>query len=280
MSVEKTVIIKEFDIDSVVTGSIIFCIGKRKSGKSYLVRDLMHSLNKKGFPAGQIYSGSEDWDPYFSKFFPKIFIKDDMRPGEIEDIMLRQKNKVKKRAKVLGEQHGKSKENNFFLLLDDMQSKNHVWKNSPAFKQVFTMGRHANITLIMALQFVLACSPELRQNVDYSFLFATDGNDLKKVYDNFASVVPDFKTFCDLFEKCTRNNSCMVIDKNKPRGDWNEHVFYYRAKDPGPYKFGSPAMWKFHETHYVSENEDEKEDRLLKTVGLYGKKGITVTFKS
>jgi hypothetical protein len=183
-------------------------------------------------------------------------------------------------AKRLGIQDGRTLENNCLCLLDDMQSSDEVWRKSKAFQKIFTLGRHANIMLIMALQFVLGINPGLRQQIDYIFLFSTEGdNDLKKAYDNYAGMIPTFKMFKKLFYECTSNHGCMVIDRTVVSNEWSDKIFYYRAKNPGKFRFGSPGFWRFHDNNYKSDEESDDElspaQKKMKSVfDLYGGNNI------
>lgn len=261
--VEENVIIKEFDLRNILIDSVLFCIGRRRSGKSYLIREIMFILSQRRMPYGQIFSASEGVHPYFSEFFPKLFIKSELVEGDMEKLLKDQERKVKRNAKLKGLKDGRDIENNCLLLLDDMQSSDEVWKKSKAFQKIFTLGRHSNIMLIMALQFVLGVSPGLRQNIDYVFLFSTEGdNDLKKAYDNYAGMIPTFKMFKKLFYECTANHGCMVIDRTVVSNKWSDKVFYYRAKNPGKFRFGSAGFWSYHDRNYKSEDESDDDSNL------------------
>lgn len=276
--VQENAIIKEFNLKNMVCDSVIFCIGRRRSGKSYLLREIMYEMSLRKMPYGQIYSATEKVHPYFSDFFPKSYIKSELKEGDMESLLKNQERRCRQNAKKLGIKDGRSLQNNCFLLLDDVQSDDSVWRKSKAFQKVFTIGRHLNIMMLMAIQFVLGVSPGMRQNIDYVFLFQTEGdNDLKKAYENYGALVPNFKIFKKLFYECTNDHGCMVIDRTVKSNKWWDKVFYYKAKDPGKFRFGSPAFWRYHDENYNSSDSDDSDSGLtpaqkkMKSVfSLYG----------
>jgi hypothetical protein len=270
--------IKCFNLFKVLPDSIIFCIGKRRSGKSWLIRELMYILSKRRMPYGNIYSGTEHCNPFFKNFFPKSFIKQDISDVDIANVLYSQKLKVRRYAKINNIDDGRYLNNNMLLVMDDMMSDEDIWKKSKNFKRIFIEGRHYNIMFIMSLQYVLGIPPALRENIDYVFLFASDGSNLKKIWENYAGVVPTFKMFKHIFDICTKDHSCMVIDKTCTSDRLDEKIFYYKAKNPGKFKFGSKAFWEYHDENYKSsddedDNETPSQKKLKKIKSLYAVEG-------
>ena len=274
-----TFTIQKFNLDRILPDAVVFCIGKRRSGKSWLIRDLMYTLSQRQMPYGTIYSGTEHCGPFFKNFFPKLFIKKDFTDDDIGVILDKQSKKVNNVAKQYNLDNGKCIQNNMLLCMDDMMSDEDIWRYSKNFKRIFMEGRHYNILFLMSLQYVLGVPPGFRENIDYVFLFASDGNNLKKLYENYAGAIPSFAMFKDIFKLCTTQHSCMVIDRTVTSDRLDEKVFSYRARDPGKFKFGSPAFWKIHDDNYRSEDEEDDtetaaEKKLRKYKKLYAHGGI------
>ena len=68
---------------------VIVFIGKRETGKSFLVRDLLYY--HQNIPIGCIISGTEGANSFYSKIFPSIFIHNEYRPEIIQNFLKRQK---------------------------------------------------------------------------------------------------------------------------------------------------------------------------------------------
>jgi hypothetical protein len=257
---KQSVKITEFNLSNVLPDSVVFCIGRRRSGKSWLIRELMKMLSDRHMPYGTLYSGTEHCNPFFKNFFPKAFIKREFTDEDLNNILLTQRTKVRQTAKANCTDDGRNIHNNMLLIMDDMMSEDDVWKKSKAFKKIFVEGRHYNVLFIMSLQYVLGIPPPLRENIDYVFLFASDGSNLKKIWENYAGVVPTFKMFKLIFNACTEDHACLVIDKTSTSSRLDDKIFYYKAHDPGKFKFGSPGFWKYHDERYQSSEDEDEND--------------------
>ena len=70
--------LRKFDMKSIVfdqaeaKGPVIVMIGRRDTGKSMLVRDLLYS--HQDIPVGAVISGTEASNGFYSQLVPKLFI--------------------------------------------------------------------------------------------------------------------------------------------------------------------------------------------------------------
>jgi len=110
--------LRKFDISSIRKDATIVVIGRRGSGKSYFVRDLLY--HKRDIPLGSVISASESSNSFYSNMLPSIFIHDEYSPEIIGNLVKRQKlvtNKMKKQQAL----YGKSNIDPYsFLILDDL----------------------------------------------------------------------------------------------------------------------------------------------------------------
>ena len=98
-------------------GPVIVLIGRRDTGKSYLVRDLLYY--HQDIPIGTVISGTESGNGFYSKHVPKLFIHDEYNTAIIENILKRQKM-VLKQVKKENEAYGRSSiDPRAFVILDD-----------------------------------------------------------------------------------------------------------------------------------------------------------------
>ena len=269
---------RRFRMDQIMRDSVVCMIGRRRSGKSWAIRSFIHELAQRGVPYGKIFSGTEHCNPFFSSFFPKLFIEEKVDDEKIRQI-IKQQDKLVKTARKKSGGDGRRLSNNMLLVFDDMMADAVSFKKSRWFKELFMNGRHHNICFVIAMQYVMGIPPEMRDNVDFAFLFANDGANLRKIYDNFAGVIPTFDMFNAIFKQFTRNQGCMVINKTNSSDDLRDQVFYYKASDPGPFRFGSAPFWETHEKRYREPEDDETDDvqQLLATHGIAGQRyNITI----
>ena len=82
---------KKFDMSSIKDDSVLVFIGRRNTGKSFLVKDCLY--HKRDMPIGTIISGTESASGYYGKFSPSLFIHYEFSPELVANVHKRQ-NKV------------------------------------------------------------------------------------------------------------------------------------------------------------------------------------------
>jgi len=91
--------LKKFDMKNIkfksneTQGPVIVLIGRRDTGKSFLVKDLLY--HHQDIPIGTVISGTEAGNGFYAKMVPKLFIHDEYNTAIIENILKRQKMVIK-----------------------------------------------------------------------------------------------------------------------------------------------------------------------------------------
>jgi hypothetical protein len=251
--------LKKFKIKSLAPDATILCYGKRRSGKSYLTRDIFY--NHKEIPMGLVFSGTEEANPFFGDFIPDCFIHPHYKSELVADLMCKQSQKIKK-AKKNGhfDTNGKTTKNRAFVILDDMLADSSSWKKDKTIREIFFNGRHFNIFFILTMQYPVGIPPELRSNIDYIFIFNEPSmKNRKKLYDDFGGVCVSFEVFCNILDNCTQNHECLVIKLSGNSIDLKDQVFWYKAEPHNIFRVGHPKIWEFHEKNYNSKYDIERD---------------------
>ena len=100
-----TLELKKFDMKSITfrpneaKGPVIVLIGKRDTGKSFLVRDLLYY--HQDIPIGTVISGTEEGNGFYSKMVPRLFIHNEYATAIVENILKRQRNVLKQIKKEM-----------------------------------------------------------------------------------------------------------------------------------------------------------------------------------
>lgn len=270
----KKLELDKFQMKKILPDSIVLVIGKRRSGKSFLIRDLFY--HRRNIPCGIIFSGTEDASPFFSDFVPDAFIHSEYDSDLMKRILLNQKRQLKKSAASgKGDRQGKSADNNFFIVLDDMLASASTWNRDESIKQMFLNGRHYNIMGIISMQYALGIPPTLRNNIDYVFIFNEPSiKNRKKIYEDYCSMIPDFNEFCNILDECTSNYECLVVKTTGGNSNkLKDQVFWYKAEPHTNFKVGHPSLWKYHKNQYNNnyDNENDKfQDKVLEQQEKYG----------
>ena len=209
-------LLTKFTPRSIKPNRIITVIGKRGSGKTVLLRDLMYQLRDR-FDLVLALTGTEASADAFRQYIPECFIFD----VEIKKIA-----KAVEIAKVL-RKHGNTRE--ILIIMDDFMDKKSIL-DADVFRDIGYNGRNFNFTLIISLQYCMEMKPFLRSQIDYCFVFfEPNRSNRKKLWEYFFGIFDDFDSFTHTLSKCTRNFECMVLDTTQNTGDVQDQLHYYKS---------------------------------------------------
>lgn len=238
-------------------GPVVVLIGRRDTGKSFLVRDLLYY--HQDIPIGTVISGTEAGNGFFSTHVPKLFIHDEYNTAIIENILKRQKA-VLKQIKKEKEAYGRSNiDPRAFVILDDCLYDN-SWAKDKVMRLLFMNGRHWKIMLIITMQFPLGVPPNLRTNIDYVFILREPYiSNRKRIYENYAGMFPTFESFCQVMDQCTENFECLVINNNSKSNKLEDQIFWYKAQNHGDFKLGSKEFWELSKDLPSDDDDDNPQ---------------------
>ena len=255
--------LKKFDMKQITfkpeenQGPVIVLIGRRDTGKSFLVRDLLYY--HQDIPIGTVISGTEAGNGFYGNMVPKLFIHDEYNSAIIENILKRQKI-VMKQVKREKEAYGRSNiDPRAFVILDDCLYDN-SWAREKLMRLMFMNGRHWKLMLIITMQYPLGVPPNLRTNIDYTFILREPYiANRKRIYENYAGMFPTFESFCQVMDQCTENYECLVISNNAKSNKLDDQIFWYKATGHNDFKLGSKEFWDISKD-LGSDDEDEAFD--------------------
>jgi len=258
-----TLDLKKFDMKQISfrpdenKGPVVVLIGRRDTGKSFLVRDLLY--NHQDIPIGTVISGTEAGNGFFSAHVPKLFIHDEYNTAIIENILKRQKAVLKQVSKEMEAYKRTSIDPRAFVILDDCLYDN-KWTKDKMMRLLFMNGRHWKIMLIITMQYPLGIPPNLRTNIDYVFILREPYiANRKRIWENYAGMFPTYESFSQVMDQCTENFECLVINNNSKSNKLSEQVFWYKAQNHNDFKLGSKEFWDISKD-LGSDNEEESYD--------------------
>jgi hypothetical protein len=241
--------INEFKLDMMVEFPSIVMVAKRGSGKSYVCRAILHHFRK--IPVGCIIAPTDRMNCFYGNFFSDTYIFYNYKSEIIERILFRQEQIIDKRAAY--KLKGKRVDHRAFIVMDDCLSKKGSWaKDQPILELLFN-GRHFKLMYILTMQYPLGITPELRGNFDYIFLLAEDFvSNLKRIYDHYAGMFPNFDAFRQVFLQLTAKFGCMVVSNRGARESFLDKVFWYRAPNipDEEVQIGCDQFRTYHEKNY------------------------------
>ena len=258
-----TLELKKFDMGQITfkpnenQGPVVVLIGRRDTGKSYLVRDLLYY--HQDIPIGTVISGTEAGNGFYGAHVPKLFIHDEYNTAIIENILKRQRT-VLKQVKKEVELYKKSNiDSRAFCILDDCLFDS-SWTKDKMMRLLFMNGRHWKIILIITMQYPLGIPPNLRTNIDYVFILREPYiSNRKRIWENYAGMFPTFESFCQVMDQCTENYECLVVNNNAKSNKLQDQIFWYKADPHGPFKLGAKEFWEISK-ELNSDDEGEVYD--------------------
>jgi hypothetical protein len=255
-----TLELKKFDMKNISfkpnenKGPVVVLIGKRDTGKSFLVRDLLYY--QQDIPIGTVISGTEEGNGFYEKMVPKLFVHNEYNTAIIENILKRQRTVLKQIKKEIETYKRSTIDPRAFVILDDCLYDN-TWARDKMMRLLFMNGRHWKVMLIITMQYPLGIPPTLRTNIDYVFILRENYiANRKRIYENYAGMFPTFESFCQVMDQCTENYECLVINNNSKSNKLHDQVFWYKADNHGDFRLGSKEFW---ELSKGLKDEDEEE---------------------
>lgn len=111
--------IKKFECKTIPEHPVVVCIAKRRSGKSFLIRDWLYQLRKR-YTAGIVMSATEDGNRFYEKMgVPKAFIYTEFDEAALEKLVEKQRRSTKKGTATP-----------IFVVLDDIAYNKSIFQKS------------------------------------------------------------------------------------------------------------------------------------------------------
>jgi hypothetical protein len=224
--------LKRFDMKKVKPDSVCCFIAPRRSGKSFLIRDLLY--HHQTIPAGVVVSKTDKLCHYYDQFIPPVLIHDKYDPELLDKLFDRQKKAIRE----------KWPNPYCFLIFDDTLSDADSWKKDERIKEVFFNGRHYKILFLLTMQAPMGIGPSLRGNIDYTFILRNPSMKYRKdIYENYCGMFPTREIFEKVLDACTSDFGCLVVDNTTRSNELTDQVFYYKAEDHSNFRLCSNSFW-------------------------------------
>jgi len=255
-----TLELKKFDMRQIKfkpnenAGPVIVLIGRRDTGKSYLVQDLL--FYQQDIPIGTVISGTEAANGFYSSIVPKSFIHDEYNTTIIENLLRRQKKALKDMKEDMKTYNKTTKDPRLFVIMDDCLY-DQTWTRDRIMRALFMNGRHWKVMLIITMQYPLGIPPNLRTNIDYVFILREPYlANRKRIWENYASMFPTLEAFCTVMDQTTQNYECLVINNNSKSNDIRDMIFWYKAENHPDFRLGNKEYWNANNDSDDSDDDD------------------------
>ncbi len=247
--------LKKFNPQEMKQDAVCVFIGKRRSGKSFCLKDILSYHT--GLCCGIVLSGSENCNQFFQKFIPNILIYDEYKPEIIKRFLDRQIKVTKQRADEI-KKYGRSDiDPRAFIILDDVLYDK-TWQNDKNIRSILMNGRHYSILTIITSQMPLGINPALRSQIDYVFIFKNNIiKEREKIYNHYAGICNSFEVFNKIMDSTTENFEVMVIDNTSQNNSITDQIKWYKATEKN-FKMCSQELWNL-----CALEEQRQQNRLF-----------------
>ena len=208
---ETVKVLKKFDVDKLKElNGCVTIIGRRKSGKTTLVKDLCKVIGEKD--TTYVFNADEqsrrEYDDIGKTFdCDRTTLNNTLTPPE----KLYQKGKL--------------------LVFDNIES---FLSNDPnsikTVRDLVIHGRYMGTTSIVTQQYV-HYPFNIARNVDYAFIFREDDvNYIKTLWEKYAYHHLTFENFKSIIEEVCTDFTCVVIDRVSSSENPQDRIFWYKAE--------------------------------------------------
>lgn len=220
----------------------------KNTGKSTLIKAILASKAHLA-PVIQVYNGTEDNNGMYSTMCPPALVHDKLDLNQLVQFKNRQ---------TLAAQH--IPENPWAIqVIDDCTDDPKILRH-PVVQAYYKNGRHWHMIHILSLQYSLDIPPNIRTNIDYTFLLRESGKkNIKKLYENYCpDCVESYEDFSQLMSALTEDFGALVICNRTTSNKIEDCIFYCKI-DPKAispaFRFGHQTTWDFsnerHDPDYV-----------------------------
>jgi len=119
-------------------GPVVVLIGRRDTGKTFLVRDLL--FYHQDIPIGTVISGTEAGNGFYKEHVPKLFIHDEYNTVLIENVLRRQRAVMKQMKKEIDTFKRTTIDPRAFVIMDDCLY-DQSWTRDKMMRLLFMNGK-------------------------------------------------------------------------------------------------------------------------------------------
>ena len=208
-------------MDFSIINKTITLVGKRCSGKSYMLK---HILQYEADKFAKIFCicPTECVNHFYSDMIPSNCIyetyDEEWADKLITKLTIANSNKKPEDQKKV------------LLILDDLIADINIHQ-SKTLRIVYSRGRHIGLSVILTTQYLNSLSPLIRNNSDYVLVGQQNRASVELLQQQFQSGDINKKEFMDMYYRCTTDFNFLIINCNSVK-DTDLNSIYGVIKTP------------------------------------------------
>jgi hypothetical protein len=213
----KDVVLKHFDMsvfsDTRHTYKSMI-IGRRDTGKTHLITEILNHQPTLKANTTIVYSTKEEGERY-SNHFRGAMLHDNFEYSLIEDAIKRINKTIKMERDEY--QRGQIEPSQYTIVLDNCLYEHDFYKNKE-IRLLFMNGNVFRINTIISLNYPNGIPPNLRVNLDYTFIFYDpDFSYRKRIWEKYVYEFLSLEKFNDIMAQLTNPYECLVVKNSESR---------------------------------------------------------------
>ncbi len=207
-----------FSVDKIRAGSTVMIIGRRNTGKTTTVLDIL--WHNRDIPLGLIVDGQPEYRRY-KKVIPPQFLHDEYNEVIPRAVVKRQKGMLRKRDTGV--------DTRGFCVLDDCLYSS-LWLHDKYIHAIFEERQELNLLFIVATIYGIGLTPRITAAFDYVFL-AIDRYPatLKRLHAQFAPTFLSYDMFVALMRQLDCDETMLIVFDNSSHSQRVEdRIFFYK----------------------------------------------------
>jgi hypothetical protein len=223
--------LKRIDFEEVEMNAIWIAYGKKNTGKSFFVRWLMYHM-REIIPYCIVFTGTK-FNNFWQQHVPARFIFEGFQENLLIKILQCQAQRVRDPNPL------------FLLILEDLASEQIV-RYVDAMRRVSYNSRHLYMMTVITTQYPAAFTPGTRDNADYAVILKQKSKRSRTILseqygDELCESPDDFLRVLD--ELVAEKFKLMIVDNVTKDKIGKDTVYWEKAEDPGPFRFGNDSWW-------------------------------------
>lgn len=214
--------INEFNLDNMILNPHILIMGKKCTGKTVLVDNLIRFFQQnRKITDITIISPTEKFNSYYEPRFCEATIKFDYDETFFKNIIANATFK-------LTHEKTPSSENMLVVFEDNILGRNN-WKKNSFLTELLVNGRHYRCPYIVTSQTVFEIDT-VCDNFDYIFIFGDDNSfSLKMIWEKYGASFSKYDLFDNIFSKYAINHNCIVLNNRKLTAKNIDDIYWFKA---------------------------------------------------
>lgn len=197
--------------------SIMIFSASPKSGKSFLIKDIIYKLASEGkIDHGLVFTNTSFNHDY--SYLPDRVV------SQYDE------NRLKRFIKYQKERVEMGKPKSAFLILDDILGSINL--NAPLWQMLFSQYRHFHITIFLSTQYIYRVGTVSRECATYAFMFQQRTfRSLQALYETYGQMCETFNEFKAIIMNNCKDYQVLMFINNQPTKEATYRICKAKKRD-------------------------------------------------